>query len=144
MDAVLTKYHDLANDGNQYRICCHERLKSLHHVSLHLNVPERQMLGSDCVSFEEVAAVVKRLLELNGVFPPNARPWQPGESVFEGFFLIKRADGNVQMIWQRSNPVRQTELADHGSSEYDNLDEAVSNFINSEWSSRHGFLTASP
>ncbi len=104
-------------------------------VSLHLNVPERQMLGSNCVSFEEVATVVKRLLELNGVFPPNARPWKPGESVFEGFFLVKRADGRVQMTWQRSNPVRQTELADHGSSEYDNLDEAVSTFITSEWSS---------
>ena len=104
-------------------------------VSLHLNVPERRTLGSDCVSFEEVAAVVKRLLELNGVFPPNARPWQPGESVFEGFFLVKSTDGKVQMAWQRSNPVRHTELADHGSSEYDNLDEAVSTFVKSEWSS---------
>jgi len=43
-------------------------------VSLHLNMPERQMLGSDAVSVEEVAAVVKRLLDKNGVFPPNAKP----------------------------------------------------------------------
>jgi|HubBroStandDraft_2_1064218.scaffolds.fasta_scaffold3189701_1 hypothetical protein len=45
------------------------------------------MLGSDSVSVDEVAAVVKRLLERYGVFPPNAKPWQPGEIVFEGFFL---------------------------------------------------------
>jgi len=103
-------------------------------TSLHLNVPDRRMLGSDSVSVEEVAAVVKRVLEQNGVFPANAKPWQPGEIVFEGFFLVKRRDGKVQMAWQRSNPIRPTELADQGSSDYDSLDEAVFAFINSEWS----------
>jgi len=43
-------------------------------VTLHLNVPERQMLGSEDVSVTEVAAVVKRLLEQDNVFPPNAKP----------------------------------------------------------------------
>jgi hypothetical protein len=102
-------------------------------VSLHLNVVERRLLGSDCVSVEEVAAVVKRLLEQNGVFPPIARLWKPGELVFEGFFLVRRPDGRVQMAWQRSNPIKPTELADRSSSEYDDLDEAVSRFIESEW-----------
>jgi hypothetical protein len=54
-------------------------------VSLHLSVPERQLLGSDSLSVEEVGAAVKRLFECNGVFPPHARIWKPGESVFEGF-----------------------------------------------------------
>jgi hypothetical protein len=103
-------------------------------VSLHLNVPERQMLGSDSVSVDEVAAVVKRLLKQNGVFPPTARHWRPGETVFEGFFLANRPDGRVQVVWQRSNPIRPDELADQGSSEYADLDEAVSRFIQSEWS----------
>ena len=103
-------------------------------VSLHLNVDERRMLGSECVSVEEVAAVVKRLLEENDGFPPKARPWQPGEMVFEGFFLVKRPDGKVQIAWQRSDPIRPTELADQRSSDYDSLDEAVFAFINSEWS----------
>ena len=71
-------------------------------VSLHLNVPERQLLGSDCVSVEEVAAVVKRLFEQDGHFPPIARLWQPGELCFEGFFLLMLPDGKVQMAWQRS------------------------------------------
>jgi hypothetical protein len=84
-------------------------------TSLHLNVPERQMLGSDSVAAEEVAGVVKRLLERNGVFPLNAKTWQPGETVF--------------------NPIRPTELADHGRSDYDNIDEAISAFITREWSS---------
>jgi hypothetical protein len=44
-------------------------------VSLHLNVPERQTLGSDEVSVAEVATVVKRLLERDGVFPSSAKPW---------------------------------------------------------------------
>jgi hypothetical protein len=104
-------------------------------TSLHLNVPERQMLGSDSVAAEEVAGVVKRLLERNGVFPLNAKTWQPGETVFKGFFLVRGLDAGVQMIWQRSNPIRPTELADHGRSDYDNIDEAISAFITREWSS---------
>jgi hypothetical protein len=32
-------------------------------ISLHLSVPERRLLGSECVSVEEVTAVVKRLLK---------------------------------------------------------------------------------
>ena len=103
-------------------------------VSLHLNVVERRLLGSDCVSVGEVATVVKRLLEQNGVFPPIARLWKPGEVVFEGFFLVRRPDGKVQMAWQRSNPIKPTELADRSSCDYDDLDEAVSRFIESEWS----------
>jgi hypothetical protein len=103
-------------------------------VSQHLNVPERQTLCSDTVSVAEVAAVVKRLFQRNGVFPPAARSWKSGEIVFEGFFLVKRPNGKVEMAWQRSNPIRPNELADHGSSEYDNLDEAVSNFIENAWS----------
>jgi hypothetical protein len=103
-------------------------------VSLHLNVPERRMLGSDSVSVEEVAALVKRLLEANGVFPLNAKPWQPGEIVFEGFFLLKGPNGKVRLAWQRSNPIKPSELAEQGSLEYDNADEAVSQFIQSEWS----------
>jgi hypothetical protein len=103
-------------------------------VSQHLNVPERQTLGSDGVSFAEVAAVVKRLFERDGVFPPAARSWKSGEVVFEGFFLVKRFNGRVEMAWQRSNPIRPNELADHDCSEYDNLDEAVSKFIEKAWS----------
>jgi hypothetical protein len=102
-------------------------------VSLHLNVIERRMLASNPVSVEEVAAIVKRLLEKNDVFPPNAKPWQPGEIVFEGFFLAKRPNGKVRLSWQRGNAIRPYELADQGSSEYDNADDAVSRFIQSEW-----------
>lgn len=92
------------------------------------------MLGSDTVSVKEVAAVVKRLLEKTGVFPPNAKPWQPGESIFEGFFLMKRPNGKVRLAWQRGNPIKPSELVDQGSSEYDNTDDAISGFIQREWS----------
>ena len=49
-------------------------------VSLHLNVPERRILGSDSVS----------MLRTNKVFPPTAKTWQPGEPVLKGFFLVVR------------------------------------------------------
>jgi hypothetical protein len=94
-------------------------------VSLHLNVPERIMLASHPVSVEEVAAAVKRLLEKDDVFPPNAKPWQPGEIVFEGFFLVKRPNGDVRLAWQRSNPIKPYELADQGGAEYDNADDDI-------------------
>lgn len=103
-------------------------------VSLHLNVPERQLLGSDCLLVEEVAAAVKRVFERNGMFPPHARLWKPGEPVFEGFFLVKRPERKVEMVWQRSNPIRPTELVERGRSEYEDFDQAISKFIESEWS----------
>ena len=103
-------------------------------VSLHLTVPERQLLASDCLSVEEVAAVVKRVLDRHGVFPPQARPWRPGEVVFEGFFLVKRPTGRVEIAWQRSNPIKPTELAEQRSTEFEDIDQAVSVFIDSEWS----------
>jgi hypothetical protein len=100
--------------------------------------------SSDDLSFTDVDAVVKRLLEQKGVFPPSARPWQPGELVFEGFFLVKRPDGKVQMDWQRSNPIRPNELTDRDRSEYDDVDEAVSRFSESEWSRAIDGITLSP
>ena len=103
-------------------------------VSLHLNVPERQTLGSDEVSVAEVATVVKRLLERDGVFPLNAKPRQPGEAVFEGFFLIKHPDGKVEMTVQRPHPIRPYELAEQVTFECDDLDQAVRKFISSAWS----------
>jgi hypothetical protein len=103
-------------------------------VSRHLNVPERQTLGSDEVSVAEVATVVKRLLERDGVFPLNAKPRQPREAVFEGFFLIKHPDGKVEMTVQRPHPIRPYELAERVTFECDDLDQAVLKFISSAWS----------
>jgi hypothetical protein len=103
-------------------------------TSLHLNVPERKLLGAECVSAKEVAPIVKRILETNGVFPPNARPWRPGESVFEGFFLVKQETGRARLICQRSHPLNPCALADQASWDYDDCDQAVSRFMQSEWS----------
>lgn len=102
-------------------------------VFLHLNVPERELLGSDSLSVEEIAAAVKRVFERNGVFPPQARPRKPGETVFEGTFLLKRPGGKVEMAWQRSQSIKPTEVAERGSTEYGDLDEAISAFIHKEW-----------
>jgi hypothetical protein len=70
-----------------------------------------------------------------GVFPISAKAWQPGQPVFEGFFLIKEPHGGVRLMAQRSDPLNPTVLADQKSWEYDNRDDAISRFISSEWSS---------
>jgi hypothetical protein len=103
-------------------------------VSLHLNVPERQILGAHSVSAKEIAAIVKRLLETKGVFPPSAKPWAPGETVFEGFFLVKQPSGGVRLAWQRHHPINPYILADQGSSDFANVDDAIWTFIRKEWS----------
>lgn len=102
-------------------------------TTLHLNVPERKLLGVNSVPAEEVAAIVKRVLEANGVFPPNAKPWQPGEPVFEGFFLLKQPNGGFVLNWQRAHPTNPYALSEQGSSNYDDLDQAISRFMGSEW-----------
>ena len=122
----MTKYPD---DVTTPREALLEKLL----VTLHLTVPERQMLGSDDVTLAEVEAVVKRLLESDGVFPPDAKLWQRGEVVFEGFFLMKRADGKVQMTRQRNDPIKPCGLAEQATYEFDDLDQAVRKFILSEW-----------
>ena len=103
-------------------------------ISLHLNVPERQILGAESVSAKEIAAIVKRLLESKGVFLPNAKPWTPGETVFEGFFLVKQPSGGVRLAWQRHHPINPYILADQGSSDFANVDDAISTFMRKEWS----------
>lgn len=103
-------------------------------VSLHLNVPERQLLGSDSISVQEVASVVKRLFQQNGVFPRIARIWKPGEVAFDGCFLVKGSDGKIQLVCQASKPINSTLLSAQKISEYSDLDEAISIFIETEWS----------
>ena len=41
--------------------------------TLHLSVPEREALGPASVPVNEFAAIVKRLFEVNGIFPINAK-----------------------------------------------------------------------
>jgi hypothetical protein len=90
-------------------------------VSLRLGVPERRLLDLDCVSIGKVAAAVKRLFSQHGVFPPHARLWKPGELAFEGYFLVKRPDGRVELAWQRGNAHKPTELADRSSTVYEDI-----------------------
>jgi hypothetical protein len=103
-------------------------------TTLHLSVPERKALGLTSVPTNAVAAIIKRLLESNGVFPITAKTWQPGDSVFEGFFLLKKSHGGVRLTSQRSDPINPTVLADQKSWEYEDVDDAISRFIRSEWS----------
>jgi len=71
----------------------------------HLSVPERTALSSKGVRYSEVAAVITRVLNETGYFPPNARPWQEGKVVHEGAILQKLSNGRFRLIVSRQNLV---------------------------------------
>jgi len=102
-------------------------------ASQQLGMPERQRWGPSPVKIEEILAIVKRLLDRDGVFPVRAKKWNPGEPVFEGHFLVKIPNGEVELNWQRSLPIAPNELAEQFSSVYDSADRAVLAFIQNEW-----------
>jgi hypothetical protein len=45
-------------------------------TQMHLSVPERAALSSKGVRYSEIAAVITRVPNETGYFPPIARPWQ--------------------------------------------------------------------
>jgi len=75
-------------------------------LTLHLSVPERQMLGSGPVRFAEVAAVITQSLDETGRFPPNVKTWEVGQIVFEGHFLEIQPNKKVRLWLQRALPDR--------------------------------------
>jgi hypothetical protein len=102
-------------------------------TTMHLNVPERAALSTGRVRYSEVAAVVARVLEDTGFFPPNARPWQEGNVVHEGAILQKLQGGGFRLTLQRSHPIAPTVLATKKESDFQDARAAIKAFIWSEW-----------
>lgn len=102
-------------------------------TTMHLSVPERAALSTDGVRYSEVATVVARVLEDTGYFPPNARPWQAGNIVYEGAILQKLSGGGFRLTLQRSHPIAPTVLAEKRESDFQNAKTAIKTFISSEW-----------
>ena len=51
-------------------------------ASQQLGMPERQRWGPSSVKIEEILAIVKRLLNRDGVFPVRAKKWNPRRTCF--------------------------------------------------------------
>ena len=102
-------------------------------TEMHLNVPERAALSSKTVRYSEVAAIIKRLLNETGYFPPSARPWQEGKVVHEGAILQKLSNGKFRLIMQRSHPTAPKVLAAKKERDYLLAATAIRAFVRSEW-----------
>lgn len=101
--------------------------------TMHLNVLERAALATNSVRYSEVAAVVERVLEDAGYFPPNAPPWHEGNVVHEGAILQKLSGGGFRLTFQRGHPIAPTVLAEQKESDFQDAGAAIEAFIRSEW-----------
>ncbi len=97
----------------------------------HLNSFERQQLVPQEVGFDEIAGVVRSLLESNGYFPTDARPLEPPPS-YEGGILELLPNGRVRLHWQRNYAWSPT-IAEHTSKDYRRLEDALREFMRWEW-----------
>lgn len=97
-------------------------------ISGHLNVAERQALGS--VSRSEVAEIVKSLLLAIDKFPVR----NEGKAVREGATITKRKS-EIQITWQRSYPWNPFSVAESRKEAFTNLEAAVERFVETEWKS---------
>jgi hypothetical protein len=102
-------------------------------TTMHLNMPERLALSPKSLRYSEVAAVVARVLEDTGYFPPGAQPWQEGNVVHEGAILQKLPGGGFRLTIQRSHPIAPTVLAAKKESDFRYAGAAIRAFIRSEW-----------
>jgi hypothetical protein len=66
-------------------------------LTRHLNVPERQALGAGHVSAVELQETIAALLSEHRYFPPDVRPWEPGNACYEGFILELLPDGHARL-----------------------------------------------
>jgi hypothetical protein len=104
-------------------------------TTLHLNVAERQCLGSAPILYAEIASAVELSLRATGWFPPSARPAEPGRPVFEGHFLQALPEGCVRLWVQRAHPISPTRLAYQAYEDFGDAEPAIRNFLSREWQS---------
>ena len=102
-------------------------------TEMHLSAPERAALSDEGVRYAEVAAVIARVLNETGYFPPNARPWQEGTVVHEGAILQRLSNRRFRLILQRSHPIAPNVLAAKKERDYVLARTAIRAFVRSEW-----------
>ncbi|MGA2277612.1 MAG: hypothetical protein ABSG00_08405 [Terracidiphilus sp.] len=105
-------------------------------TTLHLNVAERKLLEPVPVSKSEISAAIMSVFKELGHFPPQASVWQPGNSVFEGYFLELLTDGRVRLLCQRHIATTPMQLGGQSYVDFSDASQAIDEFIMREWTSR--------
>jgi hypothetical protein len=93
----------------------------------HVNVEERRLLGGS-VRRTEVVSTVLRALREHGHFPPNARPWTPGQVCYEGWQLVALEQG-ARLVAQRSPPLDPFTVAESKAKTFDTDVKAVEHYV---------------
>jgi hypothetical protein len=94
-------------------------------VNGHVNVAERRALG--IVSRREVAEIVKSIVVRDGSFPLHS----PNQA-YEGAVLALVPSG-AEIIWQRTYPWDPNKIAERRGKAFTEIDQAIQEFIDSEW-----------
>jgi hypothetical protein len=115
------------------RMSSREKLIEKLVCEMHLSVPERAALSPKIVRYSEVTSVIRRSLDERGFFPPNARPWQEGQLVYEGAMLQRLSNRKFRVTIQRSHPVAPNVLAAKKERDYVLAGTAIRAFVRVEW-----------
>ena len=99
----------------------------------YLNVPDQADFASGTVPLAELAPVVREALESNVYFPPQAKPWEPGELSYEGAFLEKLGENRFRVHRQRSYADNPGVCAERTSQDYDDFESALRAYLRAEW-----------
>lgn len=102
-----------------------------------LSVGERKSLknmGKIPIARKELALHISEILDSDGWFPPNARPWKEGEACFEGHFIEKNSAGKLTLHWQRHHPLDPYSLAQKFARPCRSINEGLDHFCKWDWS----------
>jgi len=99
----------------------------------YLDAPDQAEFGSATVLLSELATVVKEALETNVYFPPQAKPWEPGEASYEGAFLEKLGGNRFRVHCQLSYANNPGACAERKSQDYDDFEPALRAYLQAEW-----------
>ncbi len=97
----------------------------------HLNTEERIELGHLQVSRDEIVEVIREILTKTRYFPPDARPWEEGQPVYEGS-ILECLNGHYR-VHQQTAGVHGDVLVGATSRDYCSLDRAIQSFIKTEF-----------
>jgi len=98
----------------------------------HLNVQERQMLGSASVKRSEIRDIIKGYLDADGSFPP-VKPSSAGEAfAYEGYILQKTSSGKFKLIGQENSAYGISHGHD-AKGEFADADTAINELIKRQY-----------
>ncbi|MGI4826621.1 MAG: hypothetical protein ACRYFU_00265 [Janthinobacterium lividum] len=99
----------------------------------HLDVEQRQQLGTRGVQRSEVGKVILKELTRSGWYPANARPWPCNGQLYEGCVLHQVNEDRVELWTHRHGAISADEIAEQRHKTYNAPSQAIQGFISGEW-----------